>query len=64
MIQGAVKSKTIWFAGITAMVGTAITTMPVLQESIPKDTYGYIMMGLALVFAWLRVVTTKPLIAK
>jgi len=64
MIQGSLKSKTMWVAGITAMVGTAITTMPVLQDSIPKDTYGYILMGLSLVFAWLRVLTTKPLVAK
>ena len=64
MLQGAMKSKTMWTAAITAMLGTAITTMPVLQESIPKDTYGYILMGLSLVFAWLRVVTTRPLIAK
>jgi len=53
-----------WTAGITAMVGTAITTMPVIQESISKDAYGYILMGLSLVFAWLRVLTTKPLVAK
>lgn len=61
MLKGSVKSKTMWSAVITAMFGAAILNMPLLQNALTPELYGYIMIVLGVVHAGLRVITTQPL---
>jgi len=64
MIEGSLKSKTMWMQMATAVFGVALVTMPVLQDVMTPERYAYIFMGISVVNAMLRVVTTRPLIAK
>ena len=58
------KSKTIWVSVTISILGAIITGMPMIQESIPKDIYGFTLMILGVVFAVLRSVTNSALVMK
>ncbi len=64
MIDGVIKSKTMWFATATAIIGALMSSMPLVQSSISQEYYGFILMGLGVISAILRVATTKPLAEK
>lgn len=59
-MNGALKSKTMWFAAIAA-VGGAVQQM---SPFIPPDKMGAVVTGLGIISAVLRMVTTKPLSEK
>ena len=56
-----IKSKTLWASAITGMVGATVASMPLIQDSLSKENYCFILMALSILFAGLRVLTTKPL---
>lgn len=62
--MNALKSKTMNFAAILAAFGAVQVQLPAVQEFISPTTYGWITLGVAVVVAVLRVVTTKPLSEK
>jgi hypothetical protein len=55
------KSKTMWFATILAVLGMLQTNLPLVQEFMDPETYGYLTIVVAMIVAGLRVVTNKPL---
>lgn len=55
------KSRTMWVAAATSMLGAAIAGMPLVEAAVSKTTYGVTLFVLGIVFAGLRKVTTKPL---
>ena len=63
-VRQAKKSKTINFAVLLALFGAAQANLPVVQEFISPEIFGYITLGIAIVVAMLRAYTTKPLSEK
>jgi len=59
--MNALKSKTINFAVLLGMFGAAQANLPAVQEVVSPSVYGWLTLGFAVVVAWLRAVTTKPL---
>lgn len=59
-MKGFLKSKTMWFSGLTAIAGVVQSLAPF----IPADKLGAIMTGLGVVGGVLRSVTTQPLAEK
>lgn len=62
--MNAMKSKTLNTAAVLGILGAVQANLPMLQDLISPAWYGYIMFGVAIVFAGLRVVTKKPLSEK
>jgi len=60
----AIKSKTINFALILAAFGAAQANLPAVQAFVTPEAYGYITLGIAVVVAVLRSVTTTALADK
>ena len=60
-LKGAVKSKTIWASVIVGAIGAAISNFDLLRPVLSEEVYGMTLMGLSVLFAVLRVVTTTPL---
>lgn len=58
------KSKTMWFAAVLAGLGVFEQSSGALHALVNQQTYGWIMLGVAVVIAGLRVVTTQPLSEK
>ena len=54
------KSRTLDAAGIVAALGVAIETLPMLKDMLAEH-YGLVFVGVSMLFAYLRAVTTKPL---
>ena len=54
------KSKTLWFAAALALFGVVETQIGVFQQFIGDKYFGLFTMGVSLVVAWLRFVTTQP----
>ncbi len=53
--------KTLFAASIVGGLGAAQMLLPSVQNLIQPDTYGILTLGIGVVFAALRVVTTTPL---
>ena len=61
MVKGSTRSRTMWIAVVTGMIGAAVAAMPMIEDHISKEIYGFSLMALSIVFAGLRIVTTQPL---
>ena len=60
-VKGAMHSKTMWFSLAIAIFGAIEMYYPYLQDVINPKYYGAIFMGIGVVCAILRFVTTLPL---
>ncbi|GMR15856.1 MAG: hypothetical protein BMS9Abin31_0150 [Gammaproteobacteria bacterium] len=60
----AFKSRTIDMAVLTAAAGAAVQYLPMAKNAISPDHYGFIMIGLGVLFAVLRAVTKTSLADK
>lgn len=55
------KSKTLWFAVALSVLGTVQTMTDVFKPFMTDKLFGLFTLGVAVVVAVLRIVTTKPL---
>lgn len=55
------QSKTMIWAACLAALGAAQSSMGLFTAILTPQTYGLIMLGISVVTAVLRIVTTKPL---
>ena len=62
--KGAVRSKTMNFAVLLAAFGAAQANLPAVQEFVTPERYGYVTLGIAVVVAVLRAITTSSLAGK
>jgi hypothetical protein len=60
-MNGALKSKTMWFNAAIAVVGVLEMQQAVLTQYVGPQNIGAVMMGLAVIGALLRVITTSAL---
>lgn len=60
-LKKAHKSKTIQVAAAIAVLGVVETQFHMIKDVVPEQYQGLILMGIGMVMAYLRVVTTKPL---
>jgi len=58
------KSKTLWFAFALAMFGVVEAQVGIFQQFIGEKYFGLFTLGVSLVVAWLRFLTTQPLSEK
>jgi len=60
--KGIIKqSRTLDLAAITAVIGTALATMPQLQGLMTEETYGIALLILSVGQAYLRTKTTTAI---
>lgn len=60
--KGIIKgSRTLDVSAIATAIGAAIATLPQLQAFIEPEHYGYLIMGLSVLNAYLRKITSQPL---
>lgn len=62
--MGAVKSKTIWFAVVLAMLGFVQANSEQFQALLSPDAYGWVMVIVGMIVAGLRVMTSQSLADK
>ncbi len=60
----ALKSKTIGFALALAVLGALQVNLPVVQEFLTPQIYGWMTMAVAVSIAALRAITTTSLAEK
>lgn len=58
------KSKTIIFALLLAVFGALQANLPVLEGIISAQAYGYFTIWVAVIVAFLRVLTTQSIASK
>lgn len=58
------KSKTLWFAFALAMFGVVESQVGIFEQFIGEKYFGLFALGVSLVVAWLRFLTTQPLADK
>ncbi len=59
-----IKSKTVGFGAVVALLGLAILALPEFQavvDSLPVEYQGYTALGIALVITALRFLTGQPI---
>lgn len=59
--MNALKSKTLWFSLLLAIGGIAEQSSAVITQLVGANNSGFVMLGISIVVAVLRVVTTQPL---
>lgn len=62
--MNALKSKTLWFAVLLAAGGILEQSGAVITQLVGPNHSGYVMLGISICVAVLRVVTTQPLSEK
>lgn len=60
-LRKALKSKTIWFSIILAIFGVLEASTQYFQDFIQPQYFGFFVVGIGMITAILRVVTTLPL---
>lgn len=55
------QSKTMWFSLVVMIFGVVLDNFSYLQDVIPVQWYGPIFMGISIIIAVLRFITTKPI---
>ena len=60
-VRAAAKSRTIWFAFALAMFGVVESQVAVFQRYVGEEHFGLFTLGVSLVVAWLRFITTQPI---
>ena len=53
-------SKTYWFAAVVTALGALHGLVPELRAVVPADAYPWLLVGVGVVVAVLREVTTDP----
>jgi hypothetical protein len=59
--KNAHKSKTLWFGSMLVIFGALSANLPLLQAHIDGEIYGYLMVGVGIITAWLRYKTSEPI---
>lgn len=62
--MNALKSKTIWFSILLAVLGVVEANVGVLQQYMTPQTFGIFSIVVGVIVAVLRVLTTVPLSEK
>lgn len=60
-VQGAMRSRTMWFSVALVVFGAIFDNFTVLQDTIDPRFYGVLMVFVGVVVALLRFYTTQPL---
>lgn len=60
-MKGTLKSKTMWFAAALAVLGALEMQQAFLRELVGAENFGAVMLGISVLTAVLRVVTTQSL---
>ena len=55
------RSRTMWFAYLLAALGALESNMHMFKDHMSPEAYGYVLTGIAMIVAVLRIVTTQPL---
>ena len=55
------KSKTMWFSLALVVFGALFDNLSYVQNSINPKYYGFILIGIGVIVAILRFITTQPL---
>ena len=55
------KSKTMWFSLALVIFGALFDNLSYVQNSINPNYYGFILIGIGIIVAILRFVTTQPI---
>ena len=55
------KSRTMIASVLISISGVIMASSDFLKTVMTPDVFGYVMLGIGIVVAWLRVLTTKPL---
>lgn len=63
MLSQRLKSKTYWLAITTAVLGVLSQYIPMFQEFLGEN-YPFVFVGIAILSAIVREMTTKPLSEK
>lgn len=58
------KSKTLWFSVLLAIGGVLEQSQSLVTHLVGADNAGFVMIGISVIVAVLRVITTQPLSAK
>lgn len=61
MIQKILKSKTLMFSLALAILGVIEASFQVFAPYMSPALYGFVLMGISITVAVLRIVTTLPL---
>lgn len=61
MLKRAAKSRTMIFAFALAMFGVVETQVGVFQKYIGEEHFGLFTLGVSLIVAWLRFLTTTAI---
>lgn len=64
MIKGALKSKTMQFSMALAVLGVLETQYRMVENFVPEEYRGLVFVGIGVITAVLRVVTTEALSEK
>jgi hypothetical protein len=59
--QGAMRSKTMWFSLALVILGVVYDNFSYVENIINPRLYGIMLIGIGVVVAVLRFVTTMPL---
>jgi len=59
--RGAMHSKTMWFSLALMILGVVYENFSYVQNIIDPSLYGIILIGIGIVVAVLRFITTLPL---
>lgn len=62
--MNALKSKTIWFSILLAVLGVVEANVGVLQQYMTPQAFGIFSVVVGVIIAVLRVLTTLPLSEK
>ncbi|CAB4123326.1 hypothetical protein UFOVP42_29 [uncultured Caudovirales phage] len=57
----AQKSKTMWFSLALVIFGALLDNLTYVKDNIPSDYYGFIFIGIGIIVAILRFITTEPI---
>ena len=60
-VRGAMHSKTMWFSLALVIVGAIYDNFSYLQNIIDPKLYGVVLIGVGVLVAVLRFITTQPL---
>lgn len=60
-MKKARKSKTLNFAGLLAILGAVQLTLPEVRALVSPEVYGWGLVAIGAIVAWLRFVTTDAI---
>ena len=60
-MNGAIKSKTMWFSGLITALGAVSDNSQYLRGLLNDMSFNTVMIAIGVITALLRIATTKPL---